>query len=380
MRLPEYQSKAIMKQYGIPIPSSKIATMSSHAKQLAEELGGQVVIKSQVLVSGRGKAGGIRVVKDAEEADVITTEMLGMTIKDLPVRKVLVEELVRFDRELYLGITYDCTECKPVMLASTEGGEALEEIVKKSPETVIRIYIDPLIGLLDYQARDAAVTIGLPNELVRSFSKIAHGLWQVYRDCDAVLTEINPLVITREGNLMTLDAKIILDDDALFRHPDLSDLRDFDVEDIDEVTARKYGFSYIKLSGNIGSLVNGAGLSMATMDLIEYHGGSPANFFDVGGNPTIDNIIEGLKILLKNKQLDSLLINIFSPILDCKNIAEVLLNFLLTRKNVPPIVVRLAGKNAHSGLEILENSIIISQTNSLNEAAMKVVELAKASL
>ncbi|MRS05934.1 succinate--CoA ligase subunit beta, partial [bacterium] len=241
MNLHEYQSKQIFARYGIPIPRGRVASNSDEVKQIAEELGGRVVVKSQVLVGGRGKAGGIRLAKTAEEAQELANRILGMEIKGLPVRRVLVDEAVGIEKEIYIGITNDRAARKPVMIASAEGGVDIEEVAARSPDRIIRLHIDPLLGLREYQSRDIAVAIDLPKEYWRLFTAVAEGLWQVYKDNDATLVEINPLVITKEKKLIALDGKMVIDDNALFRRPDIAEKRDLDVEAPEEITARKYG-------------------------------------------------------------------------------------------------------------------------------------------
>ena len=259
MKLHEYQSKQYFANFGIPIPPGRMATNAADAKQIAEELGGQVVIKSQVLVGGRGKAGGIRLAKNPGEAEDLATQILGMEIKGLPVRKVLVDEAANIDTEIYLGITNDRAARKPVMMASSAGGIEIEQVAKDTPEKIVKVHIDPLLGLRDYQARDLAAGIDLPREHWRSFGQICRGLWQSYKTSDATLAEINPLVITSQNQLLAVDGKMVLDDNALFRHPDLAEMRDVDVEPRAETEARKYSLSFIKLDGYIGCMVNGAG-------------------------------------------------------------------------------------------------------------------------
>src|SRR5512139_3100625 len=300
MKLHEYQSKAIFAKYGIPIPKGRVAATASEARQIAEELVSRVVIKSQVLVGGRGKAGGVKLAKDPQEAEQLATQILGMEIKGLPVRKVLVDEAAAIDQEIYFAVTNDRAARKPVMMASAAGGMDIEEVAAKTPEKIVKVHVDPLLGLRDYQARDIAASIDLPRELWRDFSKIASGLWQAYQGTDASLAEINPLVITRDKRLVALDGKMLIDDNAMFRHGDLSEMRDIDVEAPSEVEARKYGLTYIKLDGTIGCMVNGAGLAMATMDIIKYFGGEPANFLDVGGGANAEQIRNAFKILMSD--------------------------------------------------------------------------------
>ncbi|HEX2981082.1 MAG TPA: ADP-forming succinate--CoA ligase subunit beta, partial [Anaerolineaceae bacterium] len=290
MKLQEYQSKSIFSKYKIPIPRGHVASTASEAKQIAEELGSRVVVKAQVLVGGRGKAGGIRLAKTPKEAEDLAALILGMEIKGLPVRKILVDEAANIEKELYLGITTDRAAHKPVMMASAAGGIDIEEVAQRTPEKIVRVHIDPLLGLRDYQARDLAISLDLPRQYWRSFIEITRGLWQAYTETDASLAEINPLVITEDNKLMALDGKMVLDDNAIYRHPDLADQRDMDSEAAVEIEARKYGLSFVKLGGEIGCMVNGAGLAMGTMDIIKLYGGEPANFLDIGGGASAEKV------------------------------------------------------------------------------------------
>ncbi len=376
MRLHEYQSKQIFSRFGVPIPRGHVAATASEARQVAEELGGRVVIKSQVLVGGRGKAGGIRLAKSPKEAEDVATAILAMELKGLPVRKVLVDEAVVISKEIYLGITNDRTMRRPVIMASAAGGVDIEEIAQRSPEKIIKVHVDPLLGLRDYQARDIAVGIDLPREHWRTFQDICRGLWRAYLDCDATLAEINPLAITAENRLMALDGKMIIDDNALFRHPDLADMRDLDIEASAEIEARKYGLSYIKLDGQIGCLVNGAGLAMATMDIIKLYGGDPANFLDVGGGATSDKVAVAFRIILTDPNVQAVLVNIFGGITRGDEVARGILIAMKEVKPGVPIVIRLVGQNAEEGLKLLaESNMITAET--LVEAAQKAVKMAK---
>ncbi len=376
MKLHEYQSKQIFARYGIPIPKGRVAATAEEAKNIAEELGSRVVIKSQVLVGGRGKAGGIRLAKSPEEAEELAAQVLAMEIKGLPVRKVLVDEAAQIEKEIYLGITNDRTARKPVMMASSAGGVDIEEVARTEPEKIIKVHIDPLLGLRDYQARDIAVGIDLPREHWKAFGQIAHGLWKAYVECDATLAEINPLVITADNRLLALDGKMVLDDNALFRHPDLADLRDLDVEDPYEIEARKYGLSYIKLNGNIGCMVNGAGLAMTTMDIIKLFGGEPANFLDIGGGAGSDKVAAALRIILSDPNVQTVLINIFGGITRCDEVARGIITALQEVKPTVPMVIRLVGTNAQEARQILaEANLITAET--LVEAAKKAVATAK---
>ncbi|MHC1740963.1 MAG: ADP-forming succinate--CoA ligase subunit beta [Anaerolineaceae bacterium] len=376
MKLHEYQSKQIFARYGIPVPRGRIAGTSSEVKQIADELGGRVVVKSQVLVGGRGKAGGIRLAKTSAEAQEIATAILGMEIKGLPVRKVLVDEAVTIVKEFYIGIVNDRIHQVPVLIASGAGGMDIEEIAQKNPEKIIHTYIDPLLGLRDYQLRDAAIGMDLPRPLWKSFIEIVQSLWKVYVECDATLTEINPLVIDGENHLVALDAKVIIDDNALFRHSDLGDLRDMDVEEPAEIEARKFGVTFIKLNGNIGCMVNGAGLAMATMDILKLFGGEPANFLDIGGGATAEKVAASLKIILSDQKVKSILVNIFGGITRCDEVAKGILQAATDLKIKVPVVVRLIGTNQEEGQKILQASNFNS-AETLVQAAQMAVKFAQ---
>jgi succinyl-CoA synthetase beta subunit len=375
MKLHEYQSKQIFAQYGVPIPRGRVAATAIEAKHIAEELGGRVVIKSQVLVGGRGKAGGIRLAKDPDEAEDIATQILGMEIKGLPVRKVLVDEAANIEKEIYLGITNDRAARKPVMMASSAGGVDIEEVARLTPEKIIKVHIDPLLGLRDYQARDVAAGIDLPREHWRTFITIAYGLWNAYKRSDATLAEINPLVVTADNRLVAVDGKMVLDDNALFRQPNLAEMRDLDAEDQSEVEARKYGLSFIKLDGDIGCMVNGAGLAMTTMDIIKLFGGEPANFLDIGGGAGSDKVSAAMRIILADKNVKAVLFNVFGGITRGDEVARGILVALEEVKPKIPMVIRLVGTNAEEGRQILaEANMITAET--LAEAAQKAVAAA----
>jgi succinyl-CoA synthetase beta subunit len=376
MKLHEYQSKQYFAKFGIPIPKGRVAATANEAKQIAEELGGRVVVKSQVLVGGRGKAGGIRLAKSPEEAQDVAGQILAMDIKGLPVRKVLVDEAANIKSEIYLGITNDRAARKPVMMASSAGGVDIEQVARETPEKIIKAHIDPLLGLRDYQARDIAAGIDLPREHWRQFGKIAHGLWKAYKESDATLAEINPLVITSEGNLQAVDGKMLLDDSALFRHPDLAEMRDLDVEDPTEIEARKYGLSFIKLDGNIGCMVNGAGLAMTTMDIIKLFGGSPANFLDIGGGAGADKVAAALRIILSDPNVKAVLFNIFGGITRCDEVARGILEAMEEVNSDVPMVTRLVGTNAEEGRQILAEADFIT-AETLADAAQKAVAVVK---
>jgi succinyl-CoA synthetase beta subunit len=376
MKLHEYQSKNIFARYNIPIPRGRIAASAGEARQLCEELGGKVVIKAQVLVGGRGKAGGIRLVKSPEEAEEATTQILSMRIKDLPVRKVLVDEAVSIQQEIYLGITHDRTKQRPVLIASSAGGVEIEEVARKSPDQIAKLYIDPLLGMRDYQIRDIALSIDLPRQFWREFGEITYALWKIFVDCDASLAEINPLVITAENRMAALDAKIELDENGLFRHPELADLRDIDAEDWAETQGRKFGVSFVKLDGQIGCMVNGAGLAMAPMDIIKQFGGDPANFLDIGGGASSEKVTAAMRLILADPNVKAILINVFGGITRCDEVAKGLITVCDEVKPMVPIVARLVGTNEDSAKQILEGSSLI-YVDSLVEGAEKVVSLVK---
>lgn len=375
MDLHEYQSKRIFAKYGIPIPQGKVAATPSEVQAIAKEMGGRVVIKAQVLTGGRGKAGGIKVAKDPNEAERTAEKILVMAIRDLPVRRVLVDPFAQIEEEIYLGITNDRAVRKPVMMASSEGGVDIEEVARDTPEKIVRVHIDPLLGLRDYQARDLAAGIDLPREHWRPFIKIAHGLWQAYQESDATLAEINPLVITLDNTLLAVDGKMSIDANALYRHPDLAEIRDLDAEEDEEVQARQHGLSFIKLDGEIGCMVNGAGLAMATMDIIKLFGGEPANFLDIGGGAGADKVAAALRIILADPNVKAILFNIFGGITRGDEVARGVLAALEEIQTDVPMVVRLVGTNAEEGLQLLADAEMIT-AESLADAAKKAVAAA----
>ncbi len=376
MRLHEYQSKQIFNRYMIPIPNGRVASSSGEAKQIAEELGGRVVVKAQVLVSGRGKSGGIRLAKSAREAEELAAAILGMEIKGLPVRKVLVDETVNIQKELYLGIINDRSLRKPVMITSFAGGMDIEEVARTTPEKIIKIPIDPLLGLRDFQSRDMAAGIDLPRDLWKNYSEITHSLWNLFNDFDATMVEANPLVITNEQKLVALDGKITIDDNSLFRHPELTDYRNTDGDGPVEIEARKFGLCYIKLDGNIGCLANGAGLALATTDMIYMAGGIPANFLDIGGGASAERVSAALHILLMDQAVKSVLVNIFGGITRCDEVARGILAALNEVTSRVPIIVRLEGTNAEEGRRLLRSANLAS-AGSINEAAKMAIAAAE---
>ncbi|NMC17835.1 MAG: ADP-forming succinate--CoA ligase subunit beta [Chloroflexi bacterium] len=376
MKLHEYQAKNLYAKYNIPIPKGRIATSASEARRLCEELGGKVVVKAQVLVSGRGKAGGVRLVKTPEEAEEVTTSILSMKIKDLPVRKVLVDEAISISKEIYLGITNDRAAQKPVLIACGAGGVDIEEVAQKTPGKIAKMEVDSLLGLRDYQIRDIELSIDLPRQFWRPFGEIIYALWKVYTDCDATMAEINPLVITADNHLVALDAKIVLDENALFRHPDLADLRDIDGEDWAETQGRKFGVSFVKMEGDIGCMVNGAGLAMATMDIISHFGGKPANFLDIGGGASSEKVASAIRLILADRNVKAILINVFGGITRCDEVAEGIVRACRDVASDVPMVVRLVGTNEDKARQILSGASLV-YADSLVEGAKKAIDMVR---
>lgn len=376
MKLHEYQSKRIFAKYGVPIPNGEVATTPAEAREIAQKLGGSVVVKSQVLVGGRGKAGGVKVAKDADEAEAIAGQILGMDIKGLTVEKVLIDETADIKDEIYLGIVIDRAQQKPVIIASAEGGVEIEVVAKENPDAIKRVAVDPVFGLLSFQATNLAYDLGLKRAFVGQFTKILRGLYQAFMDADASLAEINPLVVTGDEKLLAVDGKILLDDNALYRHPELAEMRDIQEESPSEREARLSGLNFIKLDGEIGCMVNGAGLAMATMDIVQHYGGSPANFLDIGGGANAEKVAKALRIILQDPNVKSILFNIFGGITRCDEVAKGILEAL---KQVPtdvPMVARLVGTNEKEGQQILAEANFPSAT-SLSDAAQQAVALAK---
>jgi succinyl-CoA synthetase beta subunit len=376
MKLHEYQSKQIFQEYGIPIPEGRVAGTADEARAIAEELGVRTVVKAQVLVGGRGKAGGIRLAESAEEAERLARDILGMKIKGLHVRKVLVDEAAEIASEIYLGVTNDRARGCPVVIASGEGGVEIEEVARTDPEKIVRVYVDPDLGLRDYQARDLCSGIELERTHWKEFNDIAKGLYRAYEEKDATLAEINPLVITSDDQLLALDGKMVIDDNGLFRHPELREMRDVDGEPPAEREARSYGLSYVDLDGNVGCMVNGAGLAMTTMDVIKLHGGEPANFLDIGGGADSEKVTAALRIILKEPGVKAILVNIFGGITRCDEVARGILAATAAEPVDLPMIVRLVGTNEEDGRMILAKEDITTAT-SLSEAAQKAVEAAQ---
>lgn len=381
MKLHEYQSKQLFAAHGVPIPSGKIASTPEEARRISGDLGRPVVLKAQVLVGGRGKAGGIRLAQTPKEAEAAARQILELEIKGLPVRKVLVDEAADIQQEIYLGIVVDRAACRLVMMASSEGGVEIEKVARESPGAIKKVSIDPFLGLRSYQILTLAKGIGLDDEQRRAFDRVAHGLYQAFLACDASLAEINPLVVTGKGSLLAVDGKMVLDDSALFRHPDLVELRDVDEETAAEREAREAGLSYVQLDGEIGCMVNGAGLAMATMDIIKHFGGAPANFLDIGGGAQAERVAAALRLILADSKVKAVLCNIFGGITRCDEVATGIVAALDEVEPDLPLVARLAGTNEAEGRAVLSGSRhrLITVTT-LAEAAQGAVAAAQGEL
>ncbi|HET7371104.1 MAG TPA: ADP-forming succinate--CoA ligase subunit beta [Gammaproteobacteria bacterium] len=385
MNLHEYQAKQLFAEYGIAVPEGKPATNGAQAAAAAEALGGSVwVVKAQVHTGGRGKAGGVKLVKSADEARQAAEDMIGTTLvthqtgpEGLPVNQVLVEEGSDIDRELYLSVLVDRAREQLTFMASAAGGMDIEEVAEKTPEQIVRVAVHPATGLQPYQARRLAFGLGLNKEQVKQFGKIAQGLYRLFTERDASLVEVNPLIVTGDGNLVALDAKINLDDNALFRHKDLAALEDASQEDEKENLANQHGLNYVSLDGDIACMVNGAGLAMATMDLIKLSGGDPANFLDVGGGATTERVTEAFKLILSNENVKAILVNIFGGIVRCDVIADGIIAAVKGVGVPVPVVVRLEGTNAEAGKQRLgESGMDIIAADDLTDAAKKAVAAA----
>ena len=390
MNIHEYQAKEIFRKYGVPTPRGGVAFSGPEARKVAEELGGDLwVVKAQIHAGGRGKAGGVKLAKTLDEVEKIAEEMLGMTLvthqtgpEGKVVKKVYIEEGADIKAEYYLGMVLDRALEMPVMMASTEGGMEIEEVAAKTPEKIIKVPIDPAIGFQPFHARKLAFGLGLGKDEQKEFIKFASALYNVYMDNDAELIEINPLIKTGEGKFIALDAKMGFDDNALYRHPEIAEMRDLDEEEPTELEAKKYGLSYIKLDGNVGCMVNGAGLAMATMDIIKHEGGEPANFLDVGGGANPDTVAKGFEIILSDPNVKSIFVNIFGGIVRCDRVANGILEATKKVEVNVPVIVRLDGTNAEEAAEILRNANIknIIPAEDLKDGAKKAVAAAKGEL
>lgn len=386
MNLHEYQGKQLFADYGLPVSKGFAVDTPKEAAEACKKIGGDKwVVKAQVHAGGRGKAGGVKLIKSPEEAQAFAEQWLGKNLvtyqtdeKGQPVAKILVENLTDIATELYLGAVVDRGTQRVVFMASTEGGVEIEKVAEETPEKILKAEIDPLVGAQPYQARELAFALGLKGDQIKQFTKIFLGLSKLFHDKDLALLEINPLVITEEGNLHCLDAKINLDGNALYRHPDLQAMRDPSQEDEREANAQKWELNYVALEGNIGCMVNGAGLAMGTMDIIKLSGGQPANFLDVGGGATKERVAEAFKIILSDTSVKAVLVNIFGGIVRCDMIAEGIIGAVEQVGVNVPVVVRLEGNNAELGAEKLASSgLNIIAAKSLTDAAQQVVKAAE---
>lgn len=376
MKIHEYQAREIFKSYRIAVPEHTLCHTVEEVEKAMKNIDHPVVIKAQVLTGGRGKAGGVKLAKTREAAVQAARQILGMDIKGYKVEKVIVTDAVDIEHEYYVGLVNDRNSKSVTLMVSAEGGVEIEEVAKNTPEKIIRFSIDPLTGLLDFQARNIAMQLFDNIKLARQAAKIFQKLYRIYTDTDATLAEINPLVLTPSGELWAIDGKMNFDDNALFRHPDLLALREVDEEEQKEIDAREKGLSYIRLNGNIGCMVNGAGLAMATMDMIKLYGGSPANFLDIGGSSNPRKVVDAMNILLSDKNVQAVMINIFGGITRGDDVARGLIEALRTIKTDVPIVVRLSGTNAAEGLALLKETGLTT-VSTMSEAAQRAIALSK---
>ena len=388
MNLHEFQAKQLFNRYGVPTPQGQAITDAAEARQAAELLAGnRWVVKAQVHTGGRGKAGGVRVVDTLDDVEAAAAAMLGQrlvthqtTAEGLPIHQVLVEKPTDIMREIYLAVLLDRSSQRIVFMISAEGGMDIEAVAEQQPEAILNLYVDPVVGLQSYQCRRAGFFLGLKGDAFKQLQKLMQALYRLFTENDASLVEINPLVVTGEGDLLAVDAKINLDENALFRHAELAEMFDPTQEDDAEVVAREFGLNYISLDGNVACMVNGAGLAMATMDLIQKEGGEPANFLDVGGGTTADRVAEAFKLILSDGKVKSILVNIFGGIVRCDLIAEGIMQAAREVELGLPVVVRLEGTNAEIGRELLANSEMnIYAAQNLTDAARQAVAAAQES-
>ncbi|PGU05223.1 ADP-forming succinate--CoA ligase subunit beta [Bacillus cereus] len=384
MNIHEYQGKAVLRSYGVSVPNGKVAFTVEEAVEAAKELGTEVcVVKAQIHAGGRGKAGGVKVAKNLDEVRTYAESILGTTLvthqtgpEGKEVKRLLIEEGCDIKKEYYVGLVLDRATSQVVLMASEEGGTEIEEVAEKTPEKIFKEYIDPAVGLQGFQARRIAFNINIPKELVGQAVKFMMGLYRAFIEKDCSIAEINPLVTTGEGKVMALDAKLNFDSNALYRHKDILELRDLDEEDAKEIEASKYDLNYIPLDGNIGCMVNGAGLAMATMDIIKHYHGDPANFLDVGGGATAEKVTEAFKIILSDKNVKGIFVNIFGGIMKCDVIAEGVIEATKQVGLELPLVVRLEGTNVELGKKILnESGLNIVAAESMADGAQKIVSL-----
>jgi succinyl-CoA synthetase beta subunit len=385
MNIHEFQAKELLRRYGVPVPNGKVARTPEAAKTAALELGGGCVVKAQIHAGGRGKAGGVKLAATPEEAASKAQEMLGKKLvthqtgpEGREVRQVLVEETVNIERELYLGMVLDRAQSCVAVICSSEGGVEIEEVAAKHPEKILKELIDPVIGLQPFQCRRLAYGLDVAAEQVNKLATMMQALYRAYQDCDCSIAEINPLILTREGAVMALDAKMNFDANALFRHKEIVALRDLNEEDPREVEASRYDLSYISLDGNIACMVNGAGLAMATMDIVKQYGGEPANFLDVGGGADKAKVANAFRILLADERVRGVLVNIFGGIMRCDVLAEGVVEAARGLKMTFPLVVRMQGTNVEEGKRILADSgLAVISAETMAEAAEKIVGAVK---
>lgn len=384
MNIHEYQGKEVLRQYGVAVPNGKVAFTVEEAVEAAKELGTKVcVVKAQIHAGGRGKAGGVKVAKSLDEVKAYASEILGKTLvthqtgpEGKEVKRLLIEEGCDIKKEYYLGLVLDRATSQVVLMGSEEGGTEIEEVAAETPEKIFKEYIDPVVGLTAFQARRLAFNIKIPTELINKAASFMTALYTAYIEKDCSIAEINPLVVTGDGNVMALDAKLNFDSNALYRHKDIMDYRDLEEEDPKEIEASKYDLSYISLDGNIGCMVNGAGLAMATMDIIKHFGGDPANFLDVGGGATAEKVTEAFKIILSDQNVKGIFVNIFGGIMKCDIIATGVVEAAKQLSLEVPLVVRLEGTNVDLGKQILKDSgLNITSADSMADGAQKIVSL-----
>jgi succinyl-CoA synthetase beta subunit len=378
MKIHEYQAKELFAAGGIPVPKGTVVTTPEEAERVAREIGKPVVVKAQVLVGGRGKAGGVKLADKPEQAREKARAILGMDIKGETVQKVLVAEAVEIATEIYVGVILDRATQKPLIMSSAEGGVEIEVTARENPEAIKRLSVDPVMGIHAFEARRIASELSSDIKIARQIASIIEKLYNVYRDVDASLAEINPLIVTPEGVVLAIDAKINIDDSALYRHPDIEAMRDLDAEDPGEVEARGEGLSYVHLDGNVGCVVNGAGLAMATMDLVKTYGGSPANFLDIGGSSRPEKVITAMGIILRDPNVKSILFNIFGGITRCDDVARGLVTAFEEMELKHPVVVRLTGTNEEEGREIIGKIHGLHTAETMDDAVKKAIELAGA--
>ena len=376
MKLQEYRSKEILARHGVPLLAGETASSPEEARAAAERVGGPVVVKAQVLVGGRGKAGGVKLAATPDDAAARATEIIGLDIKGVTVKTVLVVQAADIAKEFYLGLILDRGSKGVTVIASAEGGVEIEETARTNPEAILRLPVHPLIGLQPHNVRRVSFFLGIPGELRKDFATVMQGLYDAFMGSDADLAEINPLVITDDGRLLALDAKITLDDSALPRHADLEEMRDLNEEEPSETAAREAGINFIKLDGNIGCMVNGAGLAMTTMDLVKLAGGEPANFLDIGGGAKADRVLAAFRIILDDPNVQAILVNIFGGITRGDEVARGIVEARAGLEREVPMVVRIVGTNAEEAAEILEQAQLIT-ASSLDDAAAKAVAAAK---